>query len=121
MPPPAPPPQPVAAPEAPAPVEASAPSPAPTESGVSDVQVLEFRPLFEAALKQGASATELAEHCMRTYGRDNVALILKLITPDRVLTALQNGGFATSPLCRRDGQKFLRETFTILQKRTTAA
>jgi hypothetical protein len=116
----------------PAPVAAAVPQPAeppaPTEAPASEPgqpgtlrftneQVLEFRPLFEAALKQGASPTEVADYLVRTYNRERVAKVLPFIEPGYLLNVLQENGFDRSPLCRRDGQKFLRETYAVLQQR----
>jgi len=85
-------------------------------NSVTDQQVLQFLPVFELALKQGASAEELGGYLLNTYGKNNVGIIVTMINPERVVSVLQANGAGASPLCRRDGQKYLRETFGILQK-----
>jgi len=124
-PPPAPPP-PAATPPAPAaqpnPAALAPASAIPTTAnanGVPDHQLLQFQPLFESALKQGASPEEFADHCMTQFGLQNIVAITQLVSPERVIATLQRSGQASSPLCRRDGQKFLRETFVLLRRRVT--
>jgi hypothetical protein len=107
-----------------APMQSAEPPPAaeaqasePGTLRITNEQVLEFRPLFEAALKQGAAPAEVADYLVRTYNRERVAKVLPFIEPGHLLSVLQEHGFDRSPLCRRDGQKFLRETYAVLQQR----
>jgi hypothetical protein len=91
-------------------------APANDDAGM-DAQILQLRPLFEGAYEAKASADDLAQYCLQNFGKPTVAMILQMgVTPERVLMAMQRGGFATSRLCRRDGQKYLRDTFNVLKK-----
>jgi hypothetical protein len=42
--------------------------------------------------------------------------LLGMVDPQRINAALQRGGFGTSPLVRRDGQKYLRAIWSNLRK-----
>lgn len=92
-------------------------APAANDDPTLDAQILQLRPLFEGAYSQNASPDDLAQYCIGNFGKPTVAMILQMgITPERVLMAMQRGGFATSKLCRRDGQKYLQATFAALKK-----
>lgn len=111
----------IPAPSMPPPTAPSVPPVAATAEAV-DGQILQLRPLFETAYSQNAKPEELANYCMQNFGKDNVATVLTMgMTPERFLVAMSNGGFATSRLCRRDGQKFLRETFNVLKSMVASA
>jgi len=98
------------------PVEPAAP-PNPMAAMVTDANVLQFVPMFESALTSGASPTQVTDYLVETHGAATVKLMVGIVTPERVLQALQANGRETSPLCRRDGQKFLRETYQQIQQR----
>ena len=86
---------------------AGAPPAAPEPPAINDAQVLEYRPHLEAALSSGVPPEEVAADLVRTYPAEAVKGIASLIGPDLVAAVLQRNNLGTSPLVRRDGQRFL--------------
>jgi len=86
----------------------SIPPPPATGPSVPDAQILQFREMFETAFKANADPGEVADHLIGQIGVPTMTQLLGMVDPVRINGALQRGGFSTSPLCRREGQKYLR-------------
>jgi len=62
--------------------------------------------LFQASV-QGKSLTELVDLALSI--NPGIALVAPSLSAERISAALRGGDLHTSPLVRRDGQRFLRE------------
>ncbi len=78
--------------------------------------ILQYAPTFEAAIAQGASPPEVAEVLLKTYGKDLMKLVMPTISAQQIKVALKRNGQGNSPLCRRDGQRFLIQVKAELEK-----
>lgn len=88
---------------------------------VIDQQIIELMPLFEGAYSQKQTPQDLADFCVKQFGKATCSAVIGMgISPERIIMVLQRNGQAANPLCRRDGQKYLRETFAELQKMVAA-
>lgn len=101
-------PNPAAAPAAPVSVPPPA-APIVEPSAIPDEQILQFVPMFEQALMAQASPAEMASELTKNFGAANVTQIAAMLSPEQIVAALQRTGRGRSPLCRRAGQKFLRD------------
>jgi hypothetical protein len=104
-----------------APVPRAVPSPAPADAAggmvISDDQILQFTPVLQGALEQGASPEEFAVQFVESVGPVLARQIAATITPQRIATAVQRQpGGSQSPLVRREGQKFLRELWDAVKR-----
>jgi len=108
---------------APAPAAAPAPStPPPNANGAAagpdpamDPYILEYQTPFEDAMKSGASPAELAAHLMKSFPPAMMGTIVPMISAEAIRAVLQRNGKAASPLCQRNGQKYLRAVKTELE------
>lgn len=110
------PPPPPAAP-APAPQRAGPPPAASGGMVISDEQILQFTPVLQGALEQGASPEEFAVQFVESVGPVMARQIAATITPERISAAVQRQpGGSQNPLVRREGQKFLRELWDAVKR-----
>jgi hypothetical protein len=78
--------------------------------GVPPDQLAQFRGLLEGALAQRKNPADLAAEIRASVGPQMAAAIAASVTPEAVQASLmQMPDGASSPLIRREGQKFLRE------------
>ena len=96
--------------------EPGASIPPATGAEIPDAQILAFREMFEAAFKANANPAEVAQHLIGQVGVPTMTNLLTMVDPQRINAALQRGGYSTSPLVRRDGQKYLRAIWSNLRK-----
>lgn len=96
--------------------------PAPPQNGSSDTAydpvILQLVEPFEQAMAHGFAPADVANHIATKADIPPALLgtVVSRITPEAVRGALQRNGRAASPLCRRDGQKYLRAVQIELQK-----
>lgn len=100
VPPPAPPA--AAAPAAPAP-----PAPVAAPPPTMDPYVLQYQEAFEKAMAAGASPEEVAQKLLEQFGGGLIGQVTPLLSPPVIRAVLQRNGRAASPLCRREGQRYL--------------
>lgn len=67
----------------------------------------QIQPQLEAALASGHTPVQVAQHIHEQFGIIGITMGSE-ISAEAVARALQRIGQSTSPLARRDGQKFLR-------------
>lgn len=91
----------------PAPQAPPAQQQAPTEMEIPDDDMRQMQPQLEAALASGNTPIEVAQHIHQQFGVIGITMGAQ-ISAESVARALQRIGQSTSPLARRDGQKFLR-------------
>jgi len=73
---------------------------------ISDEEILKFAPTIEGWVEAGdASPEEYAQRVMMV--QPEIRIIAPVLTPEAVAAALRRAGKNTSPLVRRDGQRFL--------------
>lgn len=86
---------------------------------ISDEQIIEFSEMFRSALSQGASPEEFSDGILQQLGPMMTGSIVREIPVERVTTVLQGTpGGDKDPLVRRDGQKFLKNVWEIIKKKT---
>ena len=84
---------------------------------ISDEQILQFTPVLQGALEQGASPEEFAAQFVESVGPVMAKQIGATITPERIAAAIQRQpGGSQNPLVRRNGQKFLRELWDAVKR-----
>jgi hypothetical protein len=80
---------------------------------ISGEMIVGAAPQLEQALAAGIPASIVAEQfvpsLVQQLGKENTALLIQALSPERVVQELQNAGLGASPLVRRAGQRFLRE------------
>lgn len=77
---------------------------------ISDADIVKFAPDLEAVFGRavkGQTVEELA--ALAVSINPGITLVAPSLTPERISTALRANGLHTSPLIRRDGQRFLRD------------
>lgn len=104
----------------PAPVAQQA-APAGTGLQVTDAQIVEFATMFREALEDGAEPQEFSDEIVGQLGPIMSGGLVREISLERVTSVLQKAPSSGSdPLLRRDGQKFLKDVWEIVTKRTAS-
>ena len=125
MQPPGPPPMP-AAPAPPPPQRAAPPAPPPRAAPpagpimLPPEQLMQIRRALESAFVQAESVDEVAQGFIEELGAPMIAQVVAHISAEQVISTVQSQpDGATSPLVRREGQKFVRALWDALKRRTS--
>ena len=81
---------------------------------ITDDQIYQYSGLLKAAFEQQSTPQELAEHLIQQAG-PMIGQIVQGVNPDRVIAVLSDRE-PEHALLRRDGQKFLRDTWALLAR-----
>lgn len=92
------------APSIPPPASAQPAEPSPA----MDPYILQYREPFEQAMAANATPHDLAAHLLKTFPPAAINTIIPMLSAEVIRTVLQRNGQQGSPLCRREGQKYLR-------------
>lgn len=100
---------------------APAPAPGPAVDPSLDPLVLQYQEAFEKAMAAGTTPKDLADYLMKTFSAPVMAQVVPMISAESVRTVLQRNGKQGSPLCFRQGQKYLRALKAELEDMIKAA
>jgi hypothetical protein len=83
---------------------------------ITDDQILQMRPLLEAAFTEGTAPEQFASEISEGVDPGLIQAMASVVTPERITSALTKAeGGSRSPLVRRQGQQWLKGVFSSIR------